>query len=110
MNAGEDQNNQNTLQNKDLNEYQGIENQSDRANSQDADQSEILNAHKDNESVNNGIDNNEELALRRSLCVFNKENNAQVYSVQIPKSCQSEPKCVAAKEDELLKLKDFQVY
>ena len=52
----------------------------------------------------------EQPALRRSLRLLNAKNNWEVYSVQIPLSQQGTMKCNAAKEEELLKLKEFQVY
>ena len=48
--------------------------------------------------------------LRKSLRLLNAKNDWEVYSVQIPTSQQATPVCDAAKQEELLKLKEFQVY
>ena len=51
---------------------------------------------------------------RRSLRVFNQEQNLngeqRVYLVTIPRSRHNEPDCIAAKQTELKKLEDFDVY
>ena len=52
----------------------------------------------------------EEPVVRRSMRILNAKNDWQVYSVQIPTSQQSNAECDAAKQEELLKLKEFQVY
>ena len=75
-------------------------------------ESEELNKENDSESTSiqgpEGTD--EEPVLRRSLRLMNAKHGWEVYSVQIPTSQQSNPKCNAAKEEELMKLKEFQVY
>ena len=48
--------------------------------------------------------------VRRSLRLINREHEWDVYSVQVPKTQQSDPKCLAAKKEELKKLCDFEVY
>ena len=56
-------------------------------------------------SVSSGV-----LPARRSLRVFNKEHNASVYLVSLPRKRHNDPECVQAKELELAKLRDFDVY
>ena len=52
----------------------------------------------------------ENFPLWRSLRLLNKEHDWEVFSVQVPKSQHSDPKCIVAKQEELQKLKDFDVY
>ena len=55
----------------------------------------------------------EQTTIRRSLRIFNQEHvqeGEQVYMVTIPKSRHGDEDCVQAKEDELNKLRDFEVY
>ena len=52
----------------------------------------------------------EQPEVRRSLRLLNAKNNWEVYAVMIPGSQQGTMKCKAAKEEELRKLKEFQVY
>ena len=47
---------------------------------------------------------------RSSLRVFNKEHGASMYIVSLPRSRQNDDDCKEAKQVELTKLKDFQVY
>lgn len=48
--------------------------------------------------------------IRRSLRTFNKEHGASVYIVSLPRSRHNDLDCMKAKEEELKKLQDFQVY
>ena len=47
---------------------------------------------------------------RRSLRLFNRENNASVYAVHVPRALHKSDECVAAKLEELDKLKEFEVF
>ena len=78
----------------------------------DCEESDTLEDQQSNgtENLSNTGNNSTEQVVRRSLRLLNAENNWEVYSVHVPKCLQSEPKCVAAKHEELLKLKDFNVY
>ena len=71
---------------------------------------EDMNRDNPENTDEQGIEEQEQPVIRKSLRLLNKENNWEVYSVQIPLSQQDTPKCNAAKEDELMKLKEFQVY
>ena len=47
---------------------------------------------------------------RRSLRLFNRENNASVYAVHVPRALHKSDECVAAKLEKLDKLKEFEVF
>ena len=74
---------------------ENIENSGNSENQQEPDQVE---------------EESEQPVMRRSLRLLNAKNNWEVYAVVLPVSQQGTMKCRAAKEEELRKLKEFQVY
>ena len=69
---------------------------------------------RDNQIIQDNQDNQDNpQPVRRSLRLFNKdhcEEDNYVYMVTIPKSRHQDEDCIQAKEEELKKLRDFQVY
>lgn len=83
-------------------------------NSETETETEIETETQDNQINQDNQDNQDNpQSVRRSLRLFNKDHCDEenyVYMVTIPKSRHQDDDCIQAKEEELKKLRDFQVY
>ena len=83
-------------------------------NSETETETEIETETQDNQINQDNQDNQDNPQyVRRSLRLFNKDHCDEenyVYMVTIPKSRHQDDDCIQAKEEELKKLRDFQVY